>query len=177
MFTPNDFRRIFATEAVNNGLPIHIGAALLGHSNLQTTRGYVAVFDEDVVRHYQAYLAARRGLRPQEEYRAVTDTEWGEFEKHFDTRKVELGACARPYRTPCAHEHACVRCPMLNVAPTTLARLDDLETDLLGRRDRATREGWSGEVDGLDTTLAHLRSKRERAQRMVQPHLSDAGQL
>ena len=58
-FTPHDFRRLFATELVNNGLPIHIGAALLGHLNLQTTRGYVAVFDEDVVRHYQAYLDRR----------------------------------------------------------------------------------------------------------------------
>ncbi|MEU7524172.1 hypothetical protein AB0A74_00380 [Saccharothrix sp. NPDC042600] len=33
-------------------LPIHIGAALLGHLNIRTTRGYVAVFDKDIVRHY-----------------------------------------------------------------------------------------------------------------------------
>jgi site-specific recombinase XerD len=39
-FTPHDVRRIFATELVNSGLPIHIGAALLGHLNIQTTRGY-----------------------------------------------------------------------------------------------------------------------------------------
>ena len=38
-FTPHDFRRIFATDLVNNGLPIHIGAALLGHANVQTTKG------------------------------------------------------------------------------------------------------------------------------------------
>lgn len=31
-FTPHDFRRIFATELVNSGVPIHIGAALLGTS-------------------------------------------------------------------------------------------------------------------------------------------------
>ena len=30
-FTPHDFRRLFATDLVNHGLPIHIGAALLGH--------------------------------------------------------------------------------------------------------------------------------------------------
>ncbi|MFE2023064.1 tyrosine-type recombinase/integrase [Streptomyces sp. NPDC059499] len=48
-FTPHDFRRIFATELVNSGLPIHIGATLLGHLNIQTTRGYVAVFNEDVI--------------------------------------------------------------------------------------------------------------------------------
>jgi integrase len=28
-FTPHDFRRLFATDIVNGGLPIHIGAALL----------------------------------------------------------------------------------------------------------------------------------------------------
>ncbi|MDW5328377.1 site-specific integrase [Plantactinospora sp. KLBMP9567] len=38
-FTPHDFRRIVsATELINSGLPIHIGAALLGHLNIQTTR-------------------------------------------------------------------------------------------------------------------------------------------
>jgi site-specific recombinase XerD len=63
-FSPHDFRRLFATDLVNHGLPIHIGAALLGHLNLETTRGYVAVFNEDVVRHYQAHLARRRQMRP-----------------------------------------------------------------------------------------------------------------
>ncbi|MFI1488843.1 tyrosine-type recombinase/integrase [Streptomyces sp. NPDC020747] len=59
-------RHIFATDLVNNGVPIHIGAALLGHLSLQTTRGYVAVFDEDVTRHYQQFLdnAGICGLRP-----------------------------------------------------------------------------------------------------------------
>jgi integrase len=37
-FTPHDFRRLFATDAVNGGLPLHIAAALIGHLNLDTTR-------------------------------------------------------------------------------------------------------------------------------------------
>jgi Phage integrase family len=80
-FTPHDFRRLLATDLVNNGLPIHIGAALLGHLNLQTTRGYVAVFNEDVVRHYQEFLDRRRKARSADEYKPVTDTEWSEFEE------------------------------------------------------------------------------------------------
>ncbi|MDG5774002.1 tyrosine-type recombinase/integrase, partial [Mycolicibacterium fortuitum] len=99
-FRPHDFRRLFATDLVNHGLPIHIGAALLGHLNLETTRGYVAVFEEDVVRHYQAHLQRRRAVRPTSEYRPVTDDEWTEFEEHFDKRKLELGNCGRPYATP-----------------------------------------------------------------------------
>jgi hypothetical protein len=166
-FTPHDFRRIFATELVNSGLPIHIGAALLGHLNIQTTRGYVAVFDDDVVRHYQTYLQQRRQVRPDDEYTPVTDTEWAEFEEHFDKRKVELGSCARPYGTGCQHEHACIRCPMLHVNPKMITRLDELEADLLARRHHAERENWLGEIEGIDLTLTYLRAKREEAQRLT----------
>ncbi|GAA5214177.1 tyrosine-type recombinase/integrase [Streptomyces thinghirensis] len=106
-FAPHDFRRLFATELVNNGLPIHIGAALLGHLDIRTTRGYVAVFDEDVINQYQQFLARRRAERPQDEYREPTAEEWNDFQQHFDKRRVELGSCGRPYGTSCAHEHAC----------------------------------------------------------------------
>ena len=164
-FTPHDFRRLLATDLVNSGLPIHIGAALLGHLDLGTTRGYVAVFEEDLVRHYQAHLARRRQLRPDHEYRPASDTEWREFEEHFDKRKVELGNCGRPYGTPCPHEHACVRCPVLQIDPKMLPRLDELEEDLTARRTRAMREGWLGEIEGIDLTLTFLRQKREQAQR------------
>ncbi|MFD3944935.1 tyrosine-type recombinase/integrase [Streptomyces sp. NPDC058579] len=161
-FTPHDFRRIFATELVNSGLPIHIGDL-----NIQTTRGYVAVFDEDIVRHYIVHLNERRRLRPDHEYRDVTTEEWTEFEEHFDKRKVELGSCGRPYGTPCQHEHACIRCPMLQVNPKMISRLDDLEADLIARRSRAQAEGWAGEVEGIDLTLQLLRAKREDTQRIA----------
>jgi integrase len=44
-FTAHDFRRIFATETVNGGLPIHIAAKLLGHLDLNTTQGYVKAWE------------------------------------------------------------------------------------------------------------------------------------
>lgn len=164
-FAPHDFRRLLATEMVNNGLPIHIGAALLGHMDIRTTRGYVAVFDEDVVRHYQEFIERRRQQRPQEEYRKPDDDEWSEFQEHFDKRRVELGSCGRPYGTGCTHEHACIRCPMLSVDPKMLPRLDEIEQDLVDRRARAVAEGWRGEIDGIDLTLTFLRGKLAQAQR------------
>ncbi|MGP4000881.1 site-specific integrase [Streptomyces sp. 8N706] len=151
-FAAHDFRRLFATELVNNGLPIHIGAALLGHLNIQTTRGYVSVFDEDVVRYYQQFLDRRRAERPESEYRKLTEAEWTEFNEYFDKRRVELGSCGRPYGTPCQHEHACIRCPMLSINPKMLPRLDELEEDLLARRERAVAGDRRGEIDGLDLT-------------------------
>ncbi|WP_063008987.1 site-specific integrase [Nocardia kruczakiae] len=166
-FSPHDFRRLFATELANSGLPIHIGAALLGHLNLETFRGYVTVFDEEVIRHYQAHLNKRRRDRNQDEYSQVSAAEWSDFEEHFDKRKVELGGCARPYGTGCPHEHACIRCPMLNINPKMLPRLTEIETDLLDRRARAEREGWIGEIEGIDLTLSFLKHKREQTERLT----------
>ncbi|MEG8184603.1 phage integrase family protein [Nocardia terpenica] len=172
-FTPHDFRRLFASELANSGLPIHIGAALLGHLSIETFRGYVTVCDEDLVRHYQAHLEKRRTLRPPEEYREVTADEWNDFQEHFDKRKVELGGCARPHGTGCQHEFACVRCPMLNINPKMLPRLEEIEQDLLDRRARAEQEAWLGEIEGIDLTLTFLRQKREQTQRLAR--LTQAG--
>ncbi|MGW9028293.1 tyrosine-type recombinase/integrase [Streptomyces sp. NPDC055722] len=174
-FTPHDFRRLFATEIVNGGLPIHIGAALLGHLNLQTLQGYVAVFAEDIVANYQRFLNHRRSLRPEIEYNEVTPEEWADFEEHFDKRKVELGNCARPYGTSCNHEHACIRCPMLQVNPKMLPRLAEIEKDLLLRRKRAQEEHWLGEVEGIDSTLTFLRAKQAEAARLVKRPVTELG--
>jgi hypothetical protein len=48
-----------------------------------------------------------------------------------------------------------------------IVRLDELEADLMTRRRRAEKEGWRGEIDGLELTLGHLRDKRDRALRLA----------
>ncbi|WP_433553398.1 tyrosine-type recombinase/integrase [Micromonospora zamorensis] len=107
-YTPHDFRRMFATEAVTGGLPIHIAAKILGQGDIRTTQAYTAVFQEDLIRTYRGFVDRRRATRPSREYREPTDAEWIEFQQHFHLRKVELDDCGRPYGTPCAHEHACL---------------------------------------------------------------------
>jgi len=48
-----------------------------------------------------------------------------------------------------------------------LVRLDEIEADLLARRERAQAEGWRGEIEGLDLTLSFLRNKRAHTQRFT----------
>lgn len=158
-FTAHDFRRIFATEAVTGGLPVHIAARILGHVSLDTTQGYLAVFQDDLIRSYRAFVGSRRALRPQAEYREPTDEEWREFQQHFELRKVGLGACGRPYGTPCNHEHACVRCPMLRVDPRQKGRLGDIIVNLRDRISEAKANGWGGEVQGLQVSLDAAQAK------------------
>ena len=165
-FTPHDFRRIFSTETVNSGLPIHIAAKLLGHLDLNTTQGYVAVYPEEVIRHYRQFVHTRRTDRPAEEYREPSDTEWQDFRDHFALRKVALGTCDRPYGTPCQHEHACVRCPMLRMDLAQVPRLLDIERNTHERLTEARGHQWLGEVSALQESLRHIASKKQQAERL-----------
>ena len=175
-YTPHDFRRIFATEAVSGGLPVHIAAKVLGHQDLNTTQAYAAVYQDDVLRHYRAFVSRRRAQRPSEEYRQPTTAEWAEFEQHFTKRRVELGACARPYGTPCRHEHACIRCPMLHPDPLQEPRLLVIIANLEDRVREASQRGWLGEVDGLQASLASAHQKLEQMRRrLAQPPVVPLG--
>jgi hypothetical protein len=172
-FVPHDFRRLFATDAVNTGLPIHIAAAVLGHRSIDTTRGYTAVYPEEVIRHYQTFIHDRRAARPAAEYREPTDSEWDEFERHFTLRKVAYGNCDRPYGSPCSHEHACVRCSMLRPEPSRLPLMRDLEANLEERIGEARQRVWLGEVAGLQETLTALRAKAKLAEQLTAAGITD----
>jgi integrase len=153
-YTPHDFRRMFITDAILGGLPPHIAQVIAGHQDINVTLGYKAVYPDEAIQAHLAFLARRRSLRPSEEYRTPSDQEWQEFLGHFERRKVSTGTCARPFGTPCIHEHACVRCPMLWPDPAQRHRLVEIRDNLHARIAEAEREGWLGEVEGLQVSLA-----------------------
>jgi len=108
IFTPHDFRRIFVTDAVMNGLPPHIAQVICGHRDISTTMGYKAIYPTEAIEAHRAFIARRRQARPSEEYRTPTDEEWDQFLAHFEKRKLSIGICARVFGAPCIHEHACL---------------------------------------------------------------------
>jgi hypothetical protein len=158
-FLPHDFRRIFITDAVLNGMPPHIAQLVVGHRDINTTMGYKAVYPEEAINGHRAFLARRRELRPAEEYRTPTDAEWEEFLGHFEHRKLALGDCGRAYGTACIHEHSCIRCPLLRLDPAQRPRLASIRDNLITRIDEAHREGWTGEAQGLQVSLAAANQK------------------
>ena len=158
-YTAHDFRRMFATDAVAGGLPVHIAARILGHADINTTQAYAAVFDDHLVRAYRSFLDRRRALRPEAEYREPTEEEWREFQQHFHARKLELGECGRAYGTSCKHEHACIRCPSLRLNPRARPRLAEIIASLKDRIQEARDNGWLGEVEGLQASITAARAK------------------
>jgi integrase len=162
-FQPHDFRRLFTTEAILNGMPPHIAQLILGHSDINTTMGYKMTYPEEAIRGHRAFIAQRRAARPSEEYRSPTDAEWDEFLGHFEHRKLSLGDCGRAYSTPCLHEHSCIRCPMLRIDPAQRHRLEEIRGNLLARIAEAEREGWTGEAEGLRVSLDAANNKLAQA--------------
>jgi hypothetical protein len=161
-FTPHDFRRLFITDAVLHGMPPHIAQLVAGHRDINTTMGYKAVYPDEVITGHRAFIARRRALRPSAEYRTPTEQEWEQFLGHFERRKLAIGTCGRSYGTPCIHEHACLRCPLLRPDPRQRARLIEIRDNLLARIAEARREGWLGELDGLQISLNGARQKLDQ---------------
>jgi hypothetical protein len=172
-----DTRRIFITDAVTGGLPVHIAAKILGHHSLSTTQSYLAVFQDELIRSYRCFLDKRRSVRPESEYREPTDDEWRDFQQHFELRKLELGTCGRPYGSPCKHEHACIRCPMLRVDPQQRSRLIEITQNLQDRIADARMNGWHGEVQGLRVSLDAARSKLSSLERTIKSNHGGATDL
>ena len=83
------------------------------------------------------------------------------MQRNFELRKVALGTCGRDFGTPCAHENACVRCPLLRVDPAQLPRLEEIHANLGNRLHEAREQGWLGEVAAIGTTLAAAAQKLE----------------
>jgi hypothetical protein len=86
---------------------------------------------------------------------------------------VALGTCGRDHGTPCQHENACVRCPLLRVDPAQKPRLEEIHTNLAARLQEAKEQGWLGEVAAIETTMAAAAQKLDamRAARSATVHL------
>ncbi|MER7001029.1 hypothetical protein [Streptomyces sp. NPDC000410] len=54
---------------------------------------------------------------------------------------------------------ACVRCSLLRPDPAQRGRLVEIRDNLLDRIAEAEREGWLGEIEGLQVSLAGAESK------------------
>ncbi|MET9661493.1 site-specific integrase [Streptomyces sp. NPDC006510] len=172
VFSPHDFRRIFVTDAIMNGLPPHIAQVLCEHKSLDTTMGYKAIYPAETIEAHRAFIARRRATRPSGEYRTPTEEEWDAFLTHFEKRKVSIGTCARAFSSPCVHEHACIRCSLLRPDPAQRGRLEEIRNNLVARIAEAEHEGWPGEIEGLRVSLAGAEDKLAQVDALAERQLA-----
>ncbi|MFF3354165.1 hypothetical protein ACFYWN_16240 [Streptomyces sp. NPDC002917] len=74
---------------------------------------------------------------------------------------MSIVTCARAFGSPCI-QHACVRCSLLRPDPAQRPRLTGIRDNLITRIAEAEREGWLGEVEGLQVSLASAQDKLDQ---------------
>ena len=157
-----------------SGMPAHIAQVIAGHRDFNVTMGYKTVYPDEAIQSHLAFLPDGEPCGPPTNTRP-TDAEWQEFLGHFERRKVSTGICGRAVDTPCVHEHSCLRCSMHWPDPAQRQRIAEIRDNLIARIAEAEREGWLGEVEELQISLAGANDKLAQIDLRSTPTAVDLG--
>jgi hypothetical protein len=84
-------------------------------------------------------------------------------QRNFERRKVSTGTCGR------AFGQRDIRCPMLWPDPAQRDRLAEIRDNLTARIAEAEREGWLGEIEGLQVSLTGAKDKLAKSTGAASP--------
>ena len=76
-----------------------------------------------------------------------------------EAASVALGTCGRAFGTPLHPRARLRRCPLLRPDPAQRPRLEEIRDNLNDRITEAERDGWRGEAEGLQVSLAGVDDK------------------
>ena len=174
-YTPHDFRSIFITDAILNGLPPHIAQVIAGHRDINVTMGYKAVYPDEAIQAHLAFLARRRACGPARNT-APPPTRNGRSSSATSNaaRSPPAPAAARS-APPASTSTPASAARMLWPDPAQRHRLVEIRDNLIARIAEAEREGWLGEVEGLKISLAGADDKLAQIDRRSHDSPVDLG--
>lgn len=137
---PHDCRRMFASELLNNNVPIHVIQALLGHAGLDTVMVYAKLYPATLIEEYRkAVRATYSDFHGPDSLRAPTAEEWREFSAACNLRDMGTHLCALPTCDHCSRGLVCLGCshaqPKRSAAPIFGRMLSSHERALARARD------------------------------------------
>jgi integrase len=159
---PHDCRRLFASEHLNNNVPVHIIQALLGHATIDTVLVYAKLYPSHLIEEYRkAVRGAYRAIHGEESLRTPTAAEWAAFSASCSLRDMGTHLCALPTGEHCPKGLVCLGCvhaqPKQSAAPVFRRMLVSHERALHAARERGEPAGQLAarelEVDRLRTAL------------------------
>jgi site-specific recombinase XerD len=108
---PYDCRRVFASDHLNNNVPVHVIQALLGHASLDTVMVYAKLYPTQLIEEYRK---AVRGLyhaaHGEDSLRNPTADEWAAFSASCTLRDMGTHLCALPTGEYCPKGLVCLGC-------------------------------------------------------------------
>jgi Phage integrase family len=143
---PQDCRRVFASEHLNNDTPVHVIQALLGHATADTVMVYAKLYPRKMIEEYRK---AVRGLYNaylgEESHTTPTREEWAAFAASCSMRDMGTYLCALPMGDHCPRGLVCLGCthaqPKKSAVPIFRRMLASHDRELQAARHRQEPAG------------------------------------
>jgi hypothetical protein len=112
---PHDCRRVFASEHLNNNVPVHVIQALLGHATLDTIMIYAKLYPTTLIEEYRkAVRGLYNAFHGDDSLRNPTADEWAAFTVSCNLRDMGTHLCALPTGEYCPKGLVCLASRPLN---------------------------------------------------------------
>jgi len=166
---PHDCRRMFASELLNNHVPIHVIQALLGHAAPDTVMVYAKLYPATLIEEYRkAVRATYSDFHGPDSLRAPTADEWREFSAACNLRDMGTHLCALPTGDHCSRGLVCLGCshaqPKRSAAPIFRRMLSSHERAL--DRARQAREP-AGQLAARELEIQRIQGALRRADELT----------
>lgn len=108
---PHDCRRVFASEHLNNNVPVHVIQALLGHASPETVMIYAKLYPSKLIEEYRKTVRGLYNAHYGEEgLKNPTKDEWTAFAASCNLRDMGTHLCALPTGEHCPRGLVCLGC-------------------------------------------------------------------
>jgi integrase len=143
---PYAFRHTYAQRLADNGTNLEVLAALMGHSDMETTRTYYRVTvkrKREAIRAVASLQLDKNGRKTRS--LAVELAESEEYRDHIGQVAVVFGGCVEPHNVRahgrgCPYRHQCFGCTHFRTDPSYLPELRSHLSALLADRERLHSE-------------------------------------
>jgi integrase len=166
---PHDCRRLFASEHLNNNVPVHVIQALLGHATIDTVMVYAKLYPWHLIEEYRKAVRGVYGaVHGEESFRNPTAEEWATFTQSCSMRDMGTHLCALPTGEHCPKGLVCLGCvhaqPKKSAVPVFRRMLASHERELTRARERNEP---AGQLAARTLEVARLRTALRRAEELT----------
>lgn len=169
MLRPHDCRRVFASEHLNNNIPVHVIQALLGHAAIDTVMVYAKLYPQQLVDEYRkAVRGLYNAVHGEESFRNPTAEEWSAFEASCSMRDMGTHICALPTGEHCPKGLVCLGCvhaqPKKSAVPVFRRMLASHQRELAAAR---IRDEPAGQLAARELEVVRIKSALQRAEELA----------
>ena len=166
---PHDCRRLFASELLNNNVPVHVIGALLGHASLDTVMVYAKLYPVTLIEEYRkAVRATYSDHHGPDSLRAPTMDEWREFSAACNLRDMGTHLCALPTGDHCSRGLVCLGCshaqPKRSAAPIFRRMLTSHERAAARAREHGEP---AGQIAARELEITRIKGALRRADELT----------